>query len=49
MNLKQIAESESKYLIGNYKKYPLFIDKGRKCVVYDYAGKRYIDLLAGLR
>ena len=48
MNLKQIAESESKYLIGNYKKYPLFIDKGRKCVVYDYAGKRYIDLLAGI-
>lgn len=48
MNLKQIAESESKYLIGNYKKYPLFVDKGRKCVVYDYAGKRYVDLLAGI-
>jgi acetylornithine/N-succinyldiaminopimelate aminotransferase len=48
MNLKQIAESESKYLIGNYKKYPLFVDKGRGCVVYDYAGKRYIDLLAGI-
>jgi len=48
MNLKQMAESESKYLIGNYKKYPLFVDKGRKCVVYDYAGKRYIDLLAGI-
>jgi len=48
MNLKQIAASESKYLIGNYKKYPLFIDKGRKCVVYDYAGKRYVDLLGGI-
>jgi predicted acetylornithine/succinylornithine family transaminase len=48
MNLKQITESESKYLIANYKKYPLFIDKGRGCIVYDFAGKRYIDLLAGI-
>lgn len=48
MNLKQIVESESKYLFSNYKKYPLFVDKGRKCVVYDYAGKRYIDLLGGI-
>src|SRR5207249_11054389 len=48
MNLEQIRDAESKYLISNYKKYPLFVDKGRKCVVYDYAGKRYIDLLAGI-
>lgn len=48
MNLKQIVEAESKYLTANYKKYPLFVEKGRKCVVYDYAGKRYIDLLAGI-
>src|SRR5262245_5978462 len=48
MNLNQITESESKYLIGNYKKYPLFVDKGRKCVVYDHGGKRYVDLLAGI-
>ncbi len=48
MNLKQIAEAESKVLISNYKKYPLYIDKGRKCVLYDFAGKRYIDLLAGI-
>jgi predicted acetylornithine/succinylornithine family transaminase len=48
MNLKQIVEEESKYLISTYKKYPLFVDKGRKCMVYDYAGKRYVDLLAGI-
>ena len=48
MNLKQIVEAESKYLTANYKKYPLFVEKGRKCVVYDYSGKRYIDLLAGI-
>jgi predicted acetylornithine/succinylornithine family transaminase len=48
MNLKQIVEAESKYLTSNYKKYPLFVEKGRKCIVYDFAGKRYIDLLAGI-
>lgn len=48
MNLKQIVDLESKVLLANYKKYPLFVDKGRKCVVYDQAGKRYIDLLAGI-
>jgi acetylornithine/N-succinyldiaminopimelate aminotransferase len=48
MNLKQIVEAESKYLTSNYKKYPLFVDKGRKCVLYDFAGKRYVDLLAGI-
>jgi len=48
MNLNQIVESESRFLVANYKKYPLFIDKGRKCIIYDHAGKRYIDLLAGI-
>lgn len=48
MNLKQIVEAESKYLTANYKKYPLFVEKGRKCIVYDYSGKRYVDLLAGI-
>jgi acetylornithine/N-succinyldiaminopimelate aminotransferase len=48
MNLKQIQELESQYLIANYKKYPLFVDKGRKCLLYDYSGKRYVDLLAGI-
>jgi acetylornithine/N-succinyldiaminopimelate aminotransferase len=48
MNVKQIAEAEARYLTSNYRKYPLFIEKGRKCILYDYAGKRYIDLLAGI-
>ena len=48
MNLKQIVDLESKVLLANYKKYPLFVDKGRKCVVYDHAGKRYMDFLAGI-
>jgi len=48
MNLKQLVEAEAKYLTANYKKYPLFVEKGRKTLLYDYAGKRYVDLLAGI-
>lgn len=48
MNLKQIVEAEATYLTTNYKKYPLFVEKGRNCILFDYAGKRYIDLLAGI-
>jgi acetylornithine/N-succinyldiaminopimelate aminotransferase len=48
MNLKQLVEAEAKYLTANYKKYPLLVEKGRKTLLYDYAGKRYVDLLAGI-
>lgn len=48
MNLKQIEESESQVLFSNYKKYPLFVQKGRKCVIYDFEGNRYVDLLSGI-
>jgi acetylornithine/N-succinyldiaminopimelate aminotransferase len=48
MNLQQIVQQESEYLFSNYKKYPLYVDKGRKCLIYDYSGKRYVDLLAGI-
>lgn len=48
MNLKQIAEFESRVLFSNYKKYPLFVQKGRKCVIYDFEGNRYVDLLSGI-
>ena len=30
MNLKQIEAFESEVLFSNYKKYPLFVQKGRK-------------------
>ena len=48
MNLRQIQDLEARYLLANYKKYPFLIDKGRKCLLYDYTGKRYVDLLAGI-
>ena len=48
MNLKQIEEFESQVLFSNYKKYPLVVQKGRKCMLYDFEGKRYLDLLSGI-
>ena len=48
MNLRQIQELEAQYLLANYKKYPFLVDKGRNCLLYDYSGKRYVDLLAGI-
>ncbi len=48
MQLNSVVESETRYLLSNYKRFPLLVDKGRGCIVYDYAGKRYLDLLAGI-
>jgi predicted acetylornithine/succinylornithine family transaminase len=48
MQLEKVVEAEANYLLSNYKRFPLLIDKGRGCIVYDYAGKRYVDLLAGI-
>jgi predicted acetylornithine/succinylornithine family transaminase len=48
MQLSKVVEAESKYLLSNYQRFPLLVDKGRGCTVYDYSGKRYVDLLAGI-
>jgi acetylornithine/N-succinyldiaminopimelate aminotransferase len=48
MQLAKVVAAETSYLLSNYKRFPLLVDKGRGCIVYDYAGKRYVDLLAGI-
>jgi predicted acetylornithine/succinylornithine family transaminase len=44
----RIRALESQYLLQNYARYPLLIERGRGCYVYDASGKRYLDLLAGI-
>ena len=39
---------EKQYLIQNYARYPLLLHRGKGCYVYDTAGKRYLDLIAGI-
>src|SRR6266436_10304101 len=39
---------ERDYLLQNYARYPLTLQRGKGCYVYDIAGKRYLDLIAGI-
>src|SRR5579862_7550150 len=43
-----VADLEKQYLLQNYARYPLVLHRGKGCYVYDAAGKRYLDLLAGI-
>jgi predicted acetylornithine/succinylornithine family transaminase len=41
-------EIEKQYLLQNYSRYPLVLQRGKGCYVYDTSGKRYLDLIAGI-
>lgn len=43
-----VIELEKQYLLQNYARYPLVLTRGKGCYVYDTAGKRYLDLIAGI-
>ncbi|HLK20132.1 MAG TPA: aspartate aminotransferase family protein [Bryobacteraceae bacterium] len=46
--LDGIRALESQYLLQNYARYPLLLERGKGCFVFDASGKRYLDLLAGI-
>src|SRR5579859_332969 len=43
-----VVELEKQFLLQNYARYPLVLHRGKGCYVYDTAGKRYLDLIAGI-
>ncbi len=43
-----VQELESQYLLQNYSRYPLVLHRGKGCYLFDIAGKRYLDLIAGI-
>jgi len=45
---QSIIDLEKQYLLQNYARYPLVLERGKGCYVYDTAGKRYLDLIAGI-
>src|SRR5262249_23571979 len=45
---RQIMDLERDFLLQNYARYPLVLDRGEGCYVYDVDGKRYLDLIAGI-
>lgn len=45
---ESVVDLEKQYLLQNYARYPLVLARGKGCYVYDTAGKRYLDLIAGI-
>ena len=46
--LDRVRVLESEYLLQNYARYPLVLDRGKGCYVYDPSGKRYLDFITGI-
>lgn len=46
--LAQIQELEQKYLLQNYGRYPMALERGKGMYLYDYDGNKYLDLLSGI-
>ena len=47
-NAQPIMDLEREYLLQNYARYPLVLDRGKGCYVYDVDGNRYLDFIAGI-
>src|SRR6267378_7915262 len=43
-----VVDLEKQYLLQNYARNPVVLQRGKGCYVYDTSGKRYLDLLAGI-
>ena len=41
-------ELEREFLVQNYSRYPLVLERGEGCYLYDVDGKRYLDFIAGI-
>ncbi len=47
-SLDQVKQLEQDYLLQNYARYPLLLERGKGCYVYDAQGNRYLDLISGI-
>tara|TARA_B110000014_G_scaffold240037_1_gene207859 strand:- start:1162 stop:2355 length:1194 start_codon:yes stop_codon:yes gene_type:complete len=45
---KKILKDNSKYIIGNYSRYPISIVNGDGSYVYDSESKKYLDFISGI-
>src|SRR5690242_978960 len=45
---QKIIDLEREFLLQNYARYPLVLDRGEGCYVYDVDGNRYLDFIAGI-
>jgi predicted acetylornithine/succinylornithine family transaminase len=47
-SLDEVRHLEQEYLLQSYARYPLLLERGRGCYVYDSEGNRYLDLISGI-
>jgi acetylornithine/N-succinyldiaminopimelate aminotransferase len=47
-NQNQLQDRTDKYLCSTYARYPLAVKSARGCSLYDFAGRKYLDLLSGI-
>ncbi len=45
---QQVIELEREFLVQNYSRYPLVLDRGEGCYVFDVDGNKYLDFIAGI-
>jgi predicted acetylornithine/succinylornithine family transaminase len=43
-----VFDLERRYLLQNYARYPLVLERGKGCWVYDIDKRRYLDLITGI-
>ena len=44
----ELMDLEKAYLLQNYARYPVVLQRGKGVYVYDTTGKRYLDLISGI-
>lgn len=45
---EEVIERERAYLMQNYARYPLVLEKGKGAYLYDFEGRKYLDLISGI-
>src|ERR1700732_3655831 len=45
---EEVMGLEQRHLLRNYARCPVVLHRGKGCYLYDTAGKRYLDLVAGI-
>jgi acetylornithine/N-succinyldiaminopimelate aminotransferase len=47
-SLIETSSKEQRYLLQTYDRYPVVLDSGAGCYVFDSSGKRYLDAITGI-
>ncbi len=47
-SFQPVIDLERRYLLQNYARYPLVLERGKGCWVYDIDKRRYLDLITGI-